>query len=259
MDGAPAALVRVINTDDHTIPADLASYFDTEYPEVFRYGVLARKAVTQKAWWEKHFRKSQLGRLSGAYEDGQAGFYLFVGGKPEAYTRGPIERGSEFDLALVIIAVAADKGDRLLEIKRESREKKETAEVSDTFQKHINRNPDIERVLSKAAEAGRAKATRRAAEAKQRMEDMFKQWKSPPPPPPPPTARVPTLDEDYATLGAAATSTIAELTALYRDKAQRNHPDKVAHMDPEFRALAEERFKALQAAWERIKKARSIG
>lgn len=250
--------MRVVDTDDHTVPADLAAYFDTEYPEVFRYGVLARKAVTQKAWWEKHFRKSQFGRLSGAYEDGQVGFYLFVSGKPEAYTRGPVERATELDWAMAFIAVAADKADRLREINRESREKKESAEVSDAFQKHINRNSDIERVLSKAAEAGRANAKRRAAEAKQRIEDMFKQWKSPPPPPSP-TARVPTLDEDYATLGAAVTSTTAELTALYREKAQKNHPDKVAHMDPEFRSLAEERFKALQAAWERIKKARNIG
>lgn len=49
-------------------------------------------------------------------------------------------------------------------------------------------------------------------------------------------------------LGVRETATIAEIESAYRDLALRCHPDKVAHLDPDFVALAERKFRRLQAA-----------
>ena len=42
----------------------------------------------------------------------------------------------------------------------------------------------------------------------------------------------------------------AEIQKAYRALANKYHPDKVAHLGPEFQALAEEKFKEVQAAYD---------
>jgi hypothetical protein len=50
-------------------------------------------------------------------------------------------------------------------------------------------------------------------------------------------------------LGLDATATADEIKVAYRRMAVIYHPDKVAQMDPRFRALAEERMKDLNSAY----------
>jgi hypothetical protein len=49
---------------------------------------------------------------------------------------------------------------------------------------------------------------------------------------------------------------MVDIRRTYRQLAIQVHPDKVAHLAPEFRALAEQRMKDLNAAYNAIKKLR---
>ncbi len=60
----------------------------------------------------------------------------------------------------------------------------------------------------------------------------------------------------YEILGVGAGATLDEITQAYRREAQKNHPDKVATMAPEFRDLAERRMKELNAAYQKLKQQR---
>jgi DnaJ-class molecular chaperone len=53
-------------------------------------------------------------------------------------------------------------------------------------------------------------------------------------------------------LGISPAAPRAEVEEAFRRKALQCHPDKVAHLDPEFRALAERKFKDLVAAFEAL-------
>lgn len=80
------------------------------------------------------------------------------------------------------------------------------------------------------------------------------------PPPPPPPQRPPpppaTPADDVALTAAEALEVLrvgphalaAEIEQAYRALALKLHPDKVAHLDPDFVALAERKFRRLQAA-----------
>lgn len=57
-------------------------------------------------------------------------------------------------------------------------------------------------------------------------------------------------EEWYETLGVSPTASRREINEAWRFKMTRNHPDRVAELDPEFRALAEQRTKRLNAARE---------
>lgn len=79
---------------------------------------------------------------------------------------------------------------------------------------------------------------------------------APPPRPTPPPA-VPTAPDDLPVtsaaealdlLGASPHASHREIEDAYRAKALRVHPDKVAHLDAEFVALAERKFRRLKAA-----------
>jgi hypothetical protein len=48
----------------------------------------------------------------------------------------------------------------------------------------------------------------------------------------------------------------AEIRAAYRRLAARYHPDKVAHLGEDFQALAEKKFKAIQAAYDILRQNR---
>ena len=49
-------------------------------------------------------------------------------------------------------------------------------------------------------------------------------------------------------LGVAATASTSEIEQAFREKSLTCHPDKVAHLDPDFQALAEQKFKRLRQA-----------
>ena len=54
----------------------------------------------------------------------------------------------------------------------------------------------------------------------------------------------------FAQLGVAPTADQAEIEKAFRERSLTCHPDKVAHLDREFQALAEEKFKRLREAYE---------
>ena len=55
-------------------------------------------------------------------------------------------------------------------------------------------------------------------------------------------------------LGIPPDSAIEEIKAAYRQLSLKHHPDKVANLGPEFVKVAEERFKAIQEAYEEIRR-----
>jgi DnaJ like chaperone protein len=59
-------------------------------------------------------------------------------------------------------------------------------------------------------------------------------------------------------LGIPAGSRIEEIKAAYRQLSLKHHPDKVANLGPEFVRVAEERFKAIQQAYEEIRRERGF-
>ncbi len=69
---------------------------------------------------------------------------------------------------------------------------------------------------------------------------------------------VPATDAAYRILEVERTATDEELKAAYRKMALKYHPDKVSHLGEDFRKSAEEKFKAVNEAWDKIKKERSI-
>jgi DnaJ like chaperone protein len=59
-------------------------------------------------------------------------------------------------------------------------------------------------------------------------------------------------------LGIPPDSDVPEIKAAYRQLSLKNHPDKVANLGPEFVKVAEERFKAIQQAYEEIRRERGF-
>jgi len=58
----------------------------------------------------------------------------------------------------------------------------------------------------------------------------------------------------HEVLGVAPHADQQEIHAAYRKLASQYHPDKVAHLGEEFRELAEQRFKGIQEAYEKLKR-----
>jgi curved DNA-binding protein CbpA len=54
-------------------------------------------------------------------------------------------------------------------------------------------------------------------------------------------------------LGLQPGASSDEASAAYKSLAAQNHPDKVAHMAPEFRELAERKMRELNAAYDQIR------
>ena len=63
---------------------------------------------------------------------------------------------------------------------------------------------------------------------------------------------------DYKILGLESSATDNEVRKTYRKMAAKYHPDKVAHLGEDLKNLAEEKFKALNDAYQNIKKERGI-
>jgi len=68
------------------------------------------------------------------------------------------------------------------------------------------------------------------------------------------TAVPPPQDESdpYCLLGIDRSVTARELAARYKQLIKANHPDKVAQLDPEIQAFAEERSKRIIKAYEEV-------
>jgi DnaJ like chaperone protein len=69
---------------------------------------------------------------------------------------------------------------------------------------------------------------------------------------------VPETDSAYKILEIEPGATNEEVKKAYRRMAMKYHPDKVSHLGEEFRKTADEKFKAVNEAYERIKKERNI-
>ncbi len=57
-------------------------------------------------------------------------------------------------------------------------------------------------------------------------------------------------------LGVSPSSSSTEIRAAYLDLVKQYHPDKVAHLAPEFRALAEARMRQINEAYARLNERR---
>jgi DnaJ like chaperone protein len=69
---------------------------------------------------------------------------------------------------------------------------------------------------------------------------------------------IPETDSAYKILEIEPVSTNDEVKKAYRRMAMKYHPDKVSHLGDEFRKTADEKFKKVNEAYERIKKERNI-
>ncbi len=61
------------------------------------------------------------------------------------------------------------------------------------------------------------------------------------------------IAEALEVLGIGATADEAAIDQAFRERSLTCHPDKVAHLDDEFQALAEQKFKRLRAAYDRLR------
>jgi len=66
------------------------------------------------------------------------------------------------------------------------------------------------------------------------------------------------VDDAYKVLGLTPNATDEEVKKAYRVMAMKHHPDKVASLGDDVRRAAEEKFKSIQDAYEKIKKERGI-
>lgn len=71
-------------------------------------------------------------------------------------------------------------------------------------------------------------------------------------PPPPPKPAAPPKPSPHAVLGVPPGATVSEVRAAYREKAKEYHPDRVATLAPEFRRIAEQRMREINAAYEEL-------
>ena len=62
-----------------------------------------------------------------------------------------------------------------------------------------------------------------------------------------------TVDGAFAELGLSRGATAAEIKQTWRKLSLENHPDRVAHLGEEFRKLAEERMRRINAAYDVLK------
>ena len=65
-------------------------------------------------------------------------------------------------------------------------------------------------------------------------------------------------DRAYEILEVPKTASVAEIKKAYRTMVKKYHPDKLQDMDEAYRKGAEEKFRAVQEAYERIQKERSF-
>jgi DnaJ like chaperone protein len=65
-------------------------------------------------------------------------------------------------------------------------------------------------------------------------------------------------DSSYKILEIAPTSSDEDVKKAYRRMAMKYHPDKVSHLGEDFKKVANEKFKKVQAAYDQVKKERGL-
>jgi DnaJ like chaperone protein len=63
------------------------------------------------------------------------------------------------------------------------------------------------------------------------------------------------IDEALAVLGLERGADADSIKSAWRTLSKENHPDRVTHLGEEFRSLAEERMRKINAAYETLKDA----
>lgn len=69
---------------------------------------------------------------------------------------------------------------------------------------------------------------------------------------------VPETDSSYKILEIEKSATNEEVKKAYRKMAMKYHPDKVSHLGDDYRRSADEKFKKVNEAYEKIKKERNM-
>jgi DnaJ like chaperone protein len=69
---------------------------------------------------------------------------------------------------------------------------------------------------------------------------------------------IPNTKADYQMLGITESVTNQEIKIAYRKMAKQYHPDKVAHLGEDFTSFAENKFKSINDAYQKIKKERNL-
>jgi DnaJ like chaperone protein len=69
---------------------------------------------------------------------------------------------------------------------------------------------------------------------------------------------IPETDSSYKILEIVPSSSNDEVKKAYRRMAMKYHPDKVSHLGEDFRKTADEKFKKVNEAYEKIKKERNM-
>lgn len=69
---------------------------------------------------------------------------------------------------------------------------------------------------------------------------------------------IPETDSSYKILEVEPSVTNDEVKKAYRKMAMKYHPDKVSHLGDDFRKTADEKFKKVNEAYEKIKKERNM-
>lgn len=69
---------------------------------------------------------------------------------------------------------------------------------------------------------------------------------------------IPETDSSYKILEIDSTSSNDEVKKAFRKMAMKYHPDKVSHLGDDFRKSADEKFKKVNEAYDKIKKERNI-
>jgi uncharacterized membrane protein YkvA (DUF1232 family) len=64
-------------------------------------------------------------------------------------------------------------------------------------------------------------------------------------------------EDPYEILDVSRNATPEEIKSAYRKKAQRYHPDRVAHLGDEFQQLAKQKFQEIQKAYEILSNGKS--
>ena len=59
--------------------------------------------------------------------------------------------------------------------------------------------------------------------------------------------------DPYQTLGLSRGASWEDIQTAHREGIKKYHPDKVSHLGEDFAALANERFLAIQAAFDQLK------